>query len=365
MAEIVDRNLQVNKNVDETGARFYSVREDPFDVYGLYNYRTEKTFKRLPDELSDLSWGIKNLYRNTAGARVRFSTDSDYIIIRAKMSQISKMPHMPLISSAGFDLYTDCKESGISWFTDIFRPDIDMTDGYESKIFVRGKGIRYYTINFPSYSSVDDLEIGLKEGSFVGGGLKYRDILPVLYYGCSVTQGACSSRPGNAYQNIVSRRTNTDFINLGFSGWARGETELAKYMSTIKMSAFVSDYDHNAPDVEHLKNTHKNMYEIIREKNPDVPYIIMSKPDFFRLVGEDIGTNAERRDVIYETYRYALKNGDKNVYFLDGSSMFISGEEDMCTVDNAHPNDYGFYLMANAVEGTLHRIWVNKSISGK
>ena len=88
MAEIVDRNLQVNSNVDETGAKFYNVREEPFEVYGLYNYRTEKTFKRLPDELSNLSWGIKNLYRNTAGARVRFSTDSDFIFNAAYAARI-------------------------------------------------------------------------------------------------------------------------------------------------------------------------------------------------------------------------------------------------------------------------------------
>ena len=359
MAQIVDSKLQVKNDVDESGAKFYSVKEEPFKVYGLYNYREENEFKRLPDYLSKLSWGIENLYRNTAGGRVRFSTDSDFMIIRAKMSQVALMPHMPLVSSAGFDLYTDYESGAISRFTDIFRPEIDMKDGFEAKIALPGKGVRFYTLNFPSYSSVTTLEIGLKEGCYVGPGLEYANSAPIVFYGNSVTQGACSSRPGNAYENIVSRALNLDFINLGFSGWGRGEPELAEYMAGIKMSAFFSDYDHNAPDVEHLIKTHENLYKTIRAKNPDIPYVIMTRADFYQTGREE---NARRRDVIYRTYQKALDSGDKNVYFIDGSSYFLCQSDGICTVDGYHPNDYGFYRMAEAVEGVLRMILSEKSL---
>ena len=353
MAQIVDSKLQVNNVVDEAGVKFYSVKKKPFTVYGLYDYLNQDEFKRLPDHLAKLSWGIENLYRNTAGGRVRFSTNSKYIIVRAKMSQVALMPHMPLVSSAGFDLYTDSENGDISRFTDIFRPAVDMKDGFEAKVLLPGEGIRYYTINFPSYSSVTTLEIGLEEGAFVGEGLKYRNELPIVFYGNSVTQGACSSRPGNAYENIVSRRLNLDFINLGFSGWGRAEPELAEFMACIKMSAFFSDYDHNAPDVDHLIKTHKNLYLTIRAKNPDIPYVIMTRADFYQTGREE---NARRRDVIYRTYQNALDSGDKNVYFIDGSSYFLCQNDDICTVDGYHPNDFGFYRMAEAVEGVLRII---------
>ena len=94
--------------------------------------------------------------------------------------------------------------------------------------------------------------------------MKYRDMKPVLYYGSSITQGGCCSRPGNTYQAVVSRRLNIDFVNLGFSGNARGERAMAEYVAAQPMSAFAFDYDHNAPSVEHLKNTHYDFYCIKR-----------------------------------------------------------------------------------------------------
>lgn len=355
MGEHVDKNLRVENKIGETDVCFYDVREEPFDVYGLYNYREESSFKRLPDEVGqNTNAGVARLYTNTAGGRVRFATDSPYIAIQAEMSQISHMPHMPLISSAGFDLYLDCPQSGVSRFYDIFKPAVGIKDGFEAKLTFNDKKLRYITINFPSYSSVTSLKIGLQQGAGLGHGLKYRESLPIVYYGSSITQGACSSRPGNAYENIISRRTNTDFINLGFSGSAMGEEIIARYMATIPMSAFVSDYDHNSPSVDDLKLTHKRLYEIVREKNPDIPYLIISKPDFNRRYYQ---TGVLRRDVIYDTYRLAREQGDKNVYYIDGSSLFRTVNEDMCTVDNSHPNDYGFYLMADAIESELRWIW--------
>lgn len=355
MGEHVDKNLRVENNVGETDVCFYDVREEPFDVYGFYNYRKELPFKRLPDEIAkNTNSGVAGLYTNTAGGRVRFATDSPYIAIKAEMPQISHMPHMPLISSAGFDLYLDCPQSGVSRFYDVFKPAVGIKDGFSAKITFNDCKLRYITINFPSYSSVTNLKIGLQQDANLESGLKYKEVLPIVYYGSSITQGACSSRPGNAFENIISRRTNTDFINLGFSGSATGEEILARYMATLPMSVFVSDYDHNSPSIEELRSTHKRLYQIVREKNPEIPYLIISRPDFNKRNYQD---GVLRRDVVYDTYRFAREQGDKNVYYIDGASLFRNVNEDMCTVDSTHPNDYGFYLMADAIESELRWIW--------
>jgi hypothetical protein len=230
-------------------------------------------------------------------------------------------------------------------------PDLKMTDGYESIIRFKTRELRHFTIHFPTYSNVHALFIGLQQDATVGGGMKYRDLPPVVYYGSSITQGGCTSRPGNIYQNVVSRRLRLDYLDLGFSGSGRAEDLIVDYMAGLPMSAFVSDYDHNAPNAEYLAKTHCKMYQRIREAKPDIPYIMMSRVDF------DCGydENVERRDVIIDTYRYARAQGDRNVYLIDGEGVFRGKYVDMCTVDGVHPNDLGFALMADAVEATLVR----------
>lgn len=354
--EKIDHNLKVEPAVGEKDVVFYDAKNEPFDLYGFYMPQIEPEFKRLPDGVAkNVSQGVASLYKNTAGGRVRFCTDSRYIAIKVEFSHFSHMSHMPLLSSAGFDIYLDCPQSGTNRFYDVFKPAASMKDGFESKIVFGDRKLRYVTINFPSYSSVTSLKIGLQQGATVGHGLLYRNMLPIVYYGSSITQGACSSRPGNAFANIISRRTNTDFLNLGFSGSARGEEAIAQYIAMLPMSVFVSDFDHNHNNADELQKLHWRLYEIIREKNPDLPYLILSRPDFNKRSYGSISVPC--RDAIYENYRRARSIGDKNVYFIDGSSIFRNANEDMCTVDTTHPNDYGFHLMADAIECELRWIW--------
>lgn len=172
------------------------------------------------------------------------------------MLSVYRISTISLTAVAGFDLYIDDPESGISRFHRIFWPNYDMDDGYEAKVEFSSRQMRYFTIHFPSYAEVKNLFIGLQADAFVGEGVKYRDIPPMVYYGSSITQGAYASRPGNIYQNMISRQTHIDYINLGFAGNGKVEDSIVECMAGLSMSAFISDYDHNAPTCEHLAATH-------------------------------------------------------------------------------------------------------------
>ncbi len=348
-----DERMWGKTNITQTDVKYYNVKESPFRVYGLYNYKNEPEFKRLPDSLGQtVNDGVAQLYRNTAGGRVRFSTDSAYVVLRAAMPSICRADHMPMTGMSGFDLYIDNPDDGSSYFFNIYRPPLDCTDGYEGIVKFPDRRKRYITINFPLYNDVTDVWIGLQEDAEVGEGMPYRNVLPVVFYGSSITQGGCASRPGNCYTATVSRRLNLDHINLGFSGSGKAEASIAEYMAELPMSIFVSDYDHNAPNVEHLQNTHRRLYETIRAKNPSLPYVMISKPDFFCHEKNAI----ERRDVILETFRYAIEHGDENVYFIDGEGFFQGEWQDSCTVDTTHPNDLGFSKMSDVITSALRKI---------
>ena len=132
----------------------------------------------------------------------------------------------------------------------------------------------------------------------------------------------------------------------------KGEAEIVDYMKKLRMSVFVSDYDHNAPNPEHLRNTHEPLYRAIRSEHPDIPYIFMSLPDAY---AGSVGRLNSRRDVIYETFMKARRDGDDNVYFIDGESLFRGPYEDICYADSTHPTDMGFAFMADAVTSVINK----------
>lgn len=342
--EEIDKNFAVKTSIEHDGIIFYDVLSEPFDIYGLI-YENGR-FVRMPRAVAaSVSEEVAYLSKNTAGGRVRFRTDSKRILIRAEMDEIGRMNHFTLCGSAGFDLYED----GVYEVT--YRPPYDMTDGYEGEHWAAEAKMRDVHINFPLYSNVKKLYIGLEEGCALEHGGGYGNLRPIVYYGSSITQGGCASRPGNSYEEIISRMLDCDYINLGFSGSTKGEDEIAEYISGLDMSVFVYDYDHNAPSEEHLRNTHEAMFKKIREKNPELPIIMVSRPIY------DPEFDAEeRRRIIRSTYNNAVSSGDTNVYFVDGGHFFDDFGGDMATVDKCHPNDLGFLCMAKSIAAVLERI---------
>lgn len=322
----------------------FSIEDEPFTVYGVF--RENGKYRRLPEQIArSVSEGVYDLHVNTAGGRVKFITDSRVIAINARMCSIGKMPHFALTGSAGFDLYTGEQEE----YYGSFIPHFDISSGYESELHFETAEEREITINFPLYSGVESLWIGLEEHAAVKKTAGYQYEKPVVFYGSSITQGGCASRPGSSYESIISRALRTDYINLGFSGNAKAEEEISEYISNLDMSVFVYDYDHNAPNLAHLEATHSRMFRQIREKNPDLPVVMLSRPKY-RLTQEE----QERLNVIRKTYEDALSAGDRNVYLIEGPELMRYAENEG-TVDDCHPNDLGFWSMAKVLIPLLRK----------
>lgn len=334
----IDRNFAVPTSLNIDNIKFYNIQEAPFSIYGVF-FENGK-YRRLPEQVAKaVSQGVYNLHTNTAGGRVKFLTNSPFVAIYAVMPAIGKMPHFALSGSAGFDLYVGKKEEYFASFV----PPFNISDGYESVIHFGDSSEREITINFPLYSDVADLYIGLDENAVVKKSPGYKHKKSVVFYGSSITQGGCASRPGNAYESIVSRALQTDHINLGFSGNAKAEDEIAQYIKDLDMSVFVYDYDHNAPTLEHLDNTHRKMFLTIRESNPELPIILLSRPKY--RLNE---TEKQRLAIIQKTYTDAIATGDQNTYFIDGPTLMKYAQNDG-TVDGCHPNDLGFHSMAKVL----------------
>lgn len=351
MSEItkVDKNFQVDSEIDKTGYRFYSVDEEPFKIYGVF--REGDRYYRIPTSVSrSVSEGVDTLNKHTTGGRVRFVTDSQRFAIKVKLINPDPGPNMSRMGCAGLDLYDGKTYAGS------FVPPTNMPNSaYEARKTVEPSKERLVTVNLPIYCGVKELYIGLDEGATLKPAPDYTYEKPVVFYGSSITHGGCASRPGATYEAWISRALDTNFINLGFSGNAKAEDAIAEYIAGLDMSVFVYDYDHNAKDADYLRKTHERMFLTVREKNPDLPIIIISAP-----VTEApcAGLNRwfdGRREVIRETYERAIARGDKNVYYIPGNSFFDAvGNEFTC--DHCHPTDLGFYFMAEKITPVIREI---------
>lgn len=357
----LDKNLKIETDLAQSDIVWFDVRKAPFELYGNCK-NAEKPFSRMPRSIaSQASENVGILCERPAGVRARFSTNSPYIAIKAVLPYFEPMGHMAFVGSVGFDLY--CDDDGKSEYVSAFVPPTDINGGYEvlREIVVASRKpegtMLSYTLNFPLYNEVSELYIGIKEGSMISGGAKYRDIPPVLYYGSSITQGACATRPGNSYEAMISRDCNIDFFNFGFSGNCKGEKILATYFSNIDASVFVCDYDHNTPSPEHLEKTYYSFYEEYRKKQPYTPYIMVTRVD---CLWNSVGFLEKCRNIIHDAYLKAKTSGDENVYYIDGSRIFDGEQRGSCLCDGGHPTDLGFFRMYSVIGGEVKKILKEK-----
>ncbi len=337
----------------ENGFKIAPIPEPPFRLYGLaVADREKRKFYRLPEYMLEKMPQLEFLGRRSIGGRVRFATDSRKLFIRMTLDACREDINIPLSCSAGADIYLGTGRS--SEFLGYIAPGVHSDrETTVEKIFEKGPGLETVTVNLPRNDLLLGMEIGVEEGALLVKAPEYRMSDPIVFYGSSITEGGCAGRVGNTYAGIVSRWLDADFRNFGFSGKARGEAEFAEFIATVpKMSAFVYDYDHNAPDVEHLRTTHEAFFQIIRRARPELPVVMMSRPD----TDKDPVDAALRRQVIRDTWEHAKAAGDGNVWFLDGGAFFGTVGRAECTVDGTHPNSLGFMRMARSLYPLLARI---------
>ena len=342
-AAAIDKNFATKGSINKDCIKFYDAEQ--FDVYGVK--LIDGVYRRMmAEDAAAINEKIFMISSEPAGGRVRFQTDSKRIAIYAEYRSIAKVPNYSYSATIGFDLYSDER------FVGVFVPPLDITDSYESELIIPfDDGLMHeYTICFPVCSEVTKLLIGVTDDSKIEPGASYKVTTPVVFYGSSITQGSCSSHPGNSYENIICRALSCDYINMGFWGNALGEEAMARYIAGMDMSAFVYDYDYNAPNPEHLRATHERMFHIVREAQPTLPIVILSAPKPYPTEQDDL-----RESIIRQTYENARAAGDENVHFISGARL-IERVRDVALADNVHPGDIGFMAMSDGLIPLLREI---------
>ncbi len=296
-------------------------------------------FRRIPeDRLEGINDGVVGWAGTSSGGRVKFKTDSDAIKVTALLDST--------YDGCGIDVFVDGE------FAATFNPKHMATTEIVGYLMLEDGGeddVHEITVYLSRNCKTNEIRIGLDPWAKVEEPDPYKNEgKPIVFYGSSITQGSGASSPSRAYVSVVCESLGLDYINLGFGGSAMGEPQMAEYISSLEMGAFVMDYDYNAPTLEHLESTHKPFFDIIRKAQPNLPILIVSG------IVADNSLNSPgmlaRRRVIMDTFHAAIDAGDKYVDFIDGSYLFGNGDRNLCiSGDDIHPNDFGYATMAEVI----------------
>jgi len=205
--------------------------------------------------------------------------------------------------------------------------------------------MREFKLYLPLYDGIESLEIGIDFNSFIEKPTR-SEKKPIDFYGTSITQGGCASRPGMAHTNIISRKLNIDCINFGFSGNGIMEEPITELISEIDASLYVIECLPNMTKDQVLKNVGP-LVATIREKRPDTPIILVD--NFFyesasldRILKNELN---EKNIEFKNQYDKIIQNGVPNIFYL--SNQTAPGEDHEGTVDGVHFTDLGFLRYAN------------------
>lgn len=334
----IARGVKRASYAEDNGIRF--VDAAAFPLYGKISDETDNRYERLPSKLKGVSRdALWYLGRNSAGLYIRFRSNSSSVHVRWEAMFNNSMNHMTDTGTKGMDLYT-IHDGGWRHVCSA-RP----TGRHNTTAVIRHMDPveREYMLYLPLYDGVTSLEIGVDNDAYIEQPAVQRPSVekPVVMYGTSILQGGCANRPGMAHTSIISSRLDREVMNLGFSGNAFLDMEIAELMASVEdPGVYVMDYVPNA-SAKAIDELGEKFFRIVRDAHPDVPVIFIEDPFFTHSlfdnkILEEITTKNEAQKRLFDKLK---KAGEKHIYYITAEGMI--GEDGEATVDGCHFTDLG------------------------
>jgi hypothetical protein len=329
---------------------WYNVTEWGVEGRAWVDEPRKRWFQRLPDaaegKVTPAVWGLS---QDSAGMMVRFKTDAttiwaNYVLRTDRLA----MPHMPATGVSGVDLYARDDKGQWRW-VNVNKP---ATKEIKTAIISDlAPGMREYAAYLPLFNGPDSLEIGVNAGAKFEK-LAPRVEKPIVFYGTSITHGACASRPGMVHTAIIGRHFDWPVVNLGFSGNGRMDAAVGEFLVKMDPAVYVIDCLPNMGPAD-VRAKCPPLVKQLRAARPQTPIL---------LVEDRRNTNSwiqparhkhhtDNHAALRECYDALKKEGVANLHYLKGDALL--GDDAEGATDGSHPNDLGFMRQAAAFEAVL------------
>lgn len=313
------------------------------------------SYNRLPENAENLVrkpvWGLS---RHSAGLSIRFISDAENIQIKYVVHGNIAMNHMPATGVSGVDLYGKNTNGKWLWYRGLHSFGDTITTKYKTRSNQKTK--REYQLYLPLYNNCKNLKVGVPKGRSITF-LPQHEEKPIVVYGTSIAQGACASRPGMAWTNILGRKLDYPIVNLGFSGNGRLEPEVLAFVTDVPAELYVLDCLPNLSPNEtntetEIKKRLRNSIQYIRKKRPEAKILLTQHAGY-----SDGKVDTDRKSVYETLNRWASeifvelqRNNPRNLYMLTKEEINLMND---AFVDGTHPTDLGMEQYAKAYEKTI------------
>jgi lysophospholipase L1-like esterase len=334
---------------NDAHTRWHDIRDWGIEGKGWAD--TERFFDRLPARAKEkVRPPVWDLSRHSAGMCVRFQSDGMAISARwTLLSANLAMSHMPASGVSGLDLYAQDEEGRWRWLG-VGRPE-SAPNAQAQLVAGLPPGRRAFLLYLPLYNGVESVEVGLPSGA-TAEPLPPRTTKPVVFYGTSIVQGGCASRPGMAYTAILGRRLDRAVINLGFSGNGTMDPEIADLMAELDPCAYVLDCLPNLNPADVAQRT-EPFVRTLRAARPTAPIVLVEDRSWTNaaFLPSLRDYHAANRAALRRAFDRLLAAGVGQLHCVPGEPLL--GDDGEATVDGSHPTDLGFLRMADALEPIL------------
>ncbi len=353
--------LLANIQQAQAQTRWYNPEDaavNPVQGQAFKGQEREGFYHRFPKKAEQSVRGaVWRLSKDSAGESIIFSTDSKTIKVRYTVSKRHAMPHMPATGVTGVDLYTSDRDGGEVFLAAkyAFRDTVTFDYGTVDILKPVG-GLQEYTLFLPLYNEVTWMEIGVDEGAEFRFKAAPQE-KTIVAYGTSIAQGACASRPGMAWSNILQRMLGREVVNLGFSGNAHMENEVIDLLAEIDAEVYLIDAMPNVCSFEPqaIKDTVLASIRRLRSLKPDTPIVLVDHIGYPHAKANAKVRMKEQNALKMQKFAYEQlkKEGMKKLYYLSYDEIAFPQD---ATVEGVHASDYGMQVYAEAYRKKLKRI---------
>ena len=356
---------------------------DPIDVgaevHGSGWESLAGRFVRLEDSAEGLvRKPVWDLSRNSAGLSLVFRSNTRRLELSFDVFGWKGMNHMPATGVSGVDLFAYKPDGEELWCAAKFMPQFkeeyievpaqtssDPSSAQARTVRVTRVAYSFEQIDYeegceeyewhlylPLYNTVENFRMAVEEGCRLEW-VPRDERQPIVVYGTSIAQGACATRPGMAWTNLVERELRYPVVNLGFSGNGKLEAELFALLDQIDAGVYIIDCLPNIKVTDNFEEKLEAGIKLLREHH-SCPILVVDhsghtneRTNLSRCFPDELN---QRQAALVKRLR---KEGIKQLYYLTRNE--IAWDKDSM-VEGIHPNDRGMMQQAEAVCGKLRQI---------